>query len=111
MSKKRQKQMKLITFDSYNYKANQKYNIIIHNQIKNRNIIIIKNIIILHFFLQSLMGNDLSMIKFNYSVIKLKIKGSGPKNIFCNDSYEFLEMYYPNEVYINDVKQNKVNHN
>ena len=66
-------------------------------------------ILITNLLIQSLSNNNLLMIRKNFSVIKLKISGKGTKNIFNNETERFQEKYYPNEIYINDIKQNTVN--
>ena len=62
---------------------NMKYRIRIDNKNnKIRNIIMIKFLIILNLFIQSLLNNDLIFAIFNFSAIKLKIIGIGSKKIF-----------------------------
>ena len=61
-------------------------------------------------FIQILSYNKNIMIKFQFSNIILRIKGTGTKNVFTSRIDYFDSKYYPNIVYINDEKQNIVNH-
>ena len=113
MSKKTQNQIILIPFESNKNKIPKKYKIMNQNYISTKNtitILIMKYILFLNLFFLSILNNDLNMIDHNFSIIKLKILGKGAKNIFNNEASQFQEMYYPNEVYINDIRQNVVNH-
>ena len=90
---------------------NMKYRIRIDNKNnKIRNIIMIKFLIILNLFIQSLLNNDLIFAKFNFSAIKLKIIGIGSKKIFQQSKSFFNVINYPIEIFINSVKQNVVNY-
>ena len=42
------------------------------------------------------------------SYITLKVKGTGDKRVFNSDTNQFEIIYYPNEVYINGIKQSTV---
>ena len=109
MSKKNQFRIILIPCKFNKFTKNKKcskQNIIIQNIIQFWNIIVMINL-----FIQANPTNDIYIIKFNSSVIKLKIKGTGPNNIFCKETPFFKENYYPNEVLINEVMQSEVNFN
>ena len=70
----------------------------------------IKFIISLNIFFPILSSNISDVGIFNFSTITLKIRGIGPKNIFCEENLYFEEDYYPDEVYINGIRQNIVNY-
>ena len=113
MAKKKQNQIILIPFNSNKNKIQINYNITNQNHVIIKNIIIMllmKYILFLNLFFLSKLNNGLNMINHNFSSIKLKILGKGAKNIFHNTTSQFQEMYYPNEVFINDIRQNVVNH-
>ena len=44
------------------------------------------------------------------SYITLKVKGTGYRQVFCQKLSDFDTVYYPNEIYINDEKQDSINH-
>ena len=58
--------------------------------------------------IQILSNNEFNIIQSKNSFIRLKIIGSGTKNIFYSG---FVSQYYPSEVYINGYKQNKITFN
>ena len=69
--------------------------------------------ILLHLIsLISQIGLKFIIFPLQFSNITLKIKGIGYKNILgeYSDSKPFESIYYPNEVYINGIKQNIVNY-
>ena len=84
--------------------------LIIRNINKLKNIIILVNtILMMNLFIQAFPSNNLDKIKLNSSIIKLKIRGTGFKNIFCGNTSYFRQDYYPNEVYIDGTIQIQVN--
>ena len=54
--------------------------------------------------------NNLSLGKSNYSYIIFKVKGIGERNVFYNNTGLFLNSSYPDEIYINENKQDIVNY-
>ena len=89
-----------------------------YNMINNRkifkNILIFINFIIINL-IQILSSNTWCSIIFQFSTISLKIKGNGTKNIFGYENSKnminrFEIQYFPNEIYINGIKQNIVNY-
>ena len=85
-------------------KANKKKDTVHDNKIKiGYNIIIIFKLFIeINLFIQVLSINVRHLIEEKFSKISLKIRGTGIKKIFNN----LPEKDYPNEVYINNSKQN-----
>ena len=71
---------------------------------------ITKLIIIMNLLIQILSFKKLYLIKFNFSKITLKIKGTGYKDVFCKTTFNFGKDYYPNLIYINGDFQNIINH-
>ena len=83
----------------------------IEKQIKTRkNIITIIKPIILFLMIQSLSNKTILFLKYNFSNITLKIKGIGYNNIFSSKEDVFLQSYYPNLIYINEIKQDIINY-
>ena len=96
-------------------KMNNKMKKIISNkiekQIKTRkNIITIIKPIILFLMIQSLSNKTILFLKYNFSNITLKIKGIGFNNILSSKEDVFLQSYYPNLIYINEIKQDIINY-
>ena len=85
-------------------------NIIIKNISYIRNNIIIIFLILLNLFIQIFPYIKNSLIKFQFSNVTIRIKGTGIKNVFSNNLTLFKSEYYPNIVYINGNKQDIVNH-
>ena len=88
-------------------KRNKRKIFLIRN-IKRIFIKIIKYIILLNLFINIILNNKISLIKFKSYNIILKIKGTGTKNIFTSETNNFKREYYPKEVHINGYKQNDV---
>ena len=65
-----------------------------------------KFFIIINILIKILSNNRNIISKFDYSEIKLKIKGPGMKNIFGQE--HFVNIYYPNIIYINGEIQNSI---
>ena len=73
--------------------------------------IILKFLIMTGLFIKILPYNKLSLFEFNLSNITLKVKGIGYSHILGNEGqFIFDKKYYPNEVYINGIKQNEINY-
>ena len=60
--------------------------------------------------IQTLPIYKLFPLEYWISQISLKINGIGEKNIFCSETNHFPETYYPDEVHINEVKQDNVSY-
>jgi len=73
-------------------RINQRKIFVIRN-IKRNFIKIIKYIILLNLFNNIISNNKISLIECKSYNITLKIKGTGPKNIFFSN---FNREYYPN---------------
>ena len=87
------------------HNKNIKDNIITKENSSINNIKIILNIIIMISFIQiMLLNNELDFIKYKFSNITLKIKGTGNKNVLSTSS-NFNERYNPNMIYINGQNQ------
>ena len=56
------------------------------------------------------LSNNLFLGKSNYSYIILKVKGIGERKVFNNNPGQFLNSSYPDEIYINENKQDIVNY-
>ena len=56
------------------------------------------------------LSNNLFLGKSNYSYIIFKVKGIGERNVFYNNTGLFLNSSYPDEIYINENKQDIVNY-
>ena len=95
-------------------KENKKINIIIKNVIHNKNAIIINYIIIIASIIINICcqikNNIFNLFFFKYSKISLKIKGIGDNNILGVDNINsnFQDIIYLKEVYINGVRQDKI---
>ena len=85
------------------------------NTIKDKiaflSIFFIKLSIIINLIIHSLTKNNINFFENNFSKISLKVKGTGDKIILGHAKDVGLEMFfdsnnYPNEVYINGIKQN-----
>ena len=48
-------------------------------------------------------------VKSNYSYVKIKVKGTGYRSVFYNNTEKFFASYYPEEIYINGKKQDIIN--
>jgi len=90
---------------------------IIYNKIKDKRIIkwkylkysiIIRTLLSINLFILLLSNDIYYFLKQKYSLITLKIRGVGNKNIFSD---VFLDYYYPHEVYINENRQNNIKSN
>ena len=73
-----------------------------------KNLVLFKLLIIIEFFVQVFSFNIFQFVKFQLSIITLKINGTGEKNVF---SYIYPQQYYPKEVYINGNNQTKIKFN
>ena len=85
----------------------------INNKIQIKNIIIIIELfIIIINIIPRLPSIKLYLIKYNFSNITLKIKGTGNRKVlgYSSSYYYFDSQYYPNKVYINGELQNIVNY-
>ena len=84
------------------------------NNIKKRNEFInnriIHELLILNIFIQILSYEKYNIDKSEFSTISLKINGTGYKEIFCSNTKNFSNIYYPNKVKINGNEQLVVNH-
>ena len=69
----------------------------------------IKILILINLFIQVLADNKIDFNKYYLSKIKLKIKGTGIRHIFCPRQGDFENSSYPDEVYINYKKQGIIN--
>ena len=72
-------------------------------------ILLIQFIITINLCILRSMCNQLSLLNYNFSKIKLIIKGTGEKNIFGTEEV-FDNIYYPDEIIINGYNQNIINH-
>ena len=89
------------------YKDKRKDNKIQYNRFIN-NIILLK-LIIINLLLPN--NNESDIIEFNSSSIKLKIKGTGFKNIFGHvSSFTFKRTNYADEIIINRINQKAINY-
>jgi surface protein len=92
-----------------------KRNVKIINKINKRNQtlrdgILIKLIIISNI-IEALLNKGMHYFYLNLNKITLKIKGIGYNDIFCSRDNDYSPDNYPNEVYINDIKQDIVKFN
>ena len=70
---------------------------------------IILILLIIFDIIQIISANNFHLIEFQLNKIKLKIKGTGIKNILGNTpEFSFDNNSYPDEIYINDEKQNEI---
>ena len=106
-----EKKMKQNININKNNKTNKKQNIKIHIQLK----LIIHNIfikfLIIFNLIQILPSTKFHLINSKFSKITLKIKGTGRKIILGHESDNktiFNESYYPDEIYINGIKQDVI---
>ena len=72
-------------------------------------ILLIQFIITINLCILRSMCNQLSLFNYNFSKIKLNIRGIGEKNIFGTEEV-FDNIYYPDEIIINGYNQNIINH-
>ena len=73
-------------------------------------IFLIKLIMIINIFI-SIKGNKFDFYYFHYSKITLKVKGIGENNILGdNKDYNFSDIDYLKEVFINGHKQDKIDY-
>ena len=79
-------------------------NIGIRNQPKKYQTIY-KLLILIEFFIQIIQSNIVQSNNLEFSKITLKIKGIGNKRIFCHNTERYISAYYPDEVFINGIKQ------
>ena len=76
----------------------------------NKIYIMIIKLMIINLF-QILINNKINKFENLFSNITLKIKGIGTKNILgYNSPHNFSSKYYPDEIYINGIKQNVINY-
>ena len=92
------------------YKRNKKVQNIIGKVIKPRINIMIT--LLLYISLQKSVNKKYNLFESKFSKITLKIKGIGYGNILSNKNiqYHFNESLYPDNVYINEIKQDIVNY-
>jgi len=92
------------------YKRNKKVQNIIGKVIKPRINIMIT--LLLYISLQKSVNKKYNLFESKFSKITLKIKGIGYGNILSNKNiqYHFNENLYPDNVYINEIKQDIVNY-
>jgi len=94
-----------------NNKFNKIINIKIEKQISTgKNIMASIKLIIVLLMIQSLYNKNIPLLKYNFSNITLKIKGIGYNNILCSKEDDFTPSYYPNLIYINEIKQDSINY-
>ena len=96
-------------------RMNNKMKKIINNKIETqiqirKNFITIIKLIIFLLMVQSFSNKNILFLKYNFSNITLKIKGIGYNNIFSSKEDVFLQSYYPNLIYINEIKQDIINY-
>ena len=89
------------------------------NNMKNNNIlqkiiqlkfyfIAIELLIIMNLFIQILSCTKIFRIKLKYSNITIKVNGKGEKFILSTQTGYFKREYFPNEIYINNIKKDQV---
>ena len=93
-----------------NKRINQNKNIRIENSIQFKNILVIIQLLLIFSLLQLLSSYTCYSIVFHLSTITLKVKGTGERQVlgYYDSSYKFDSKDYPNEIYINGIKQNEV---
>ena len=96
------------------YQVKEKRNKKLRCKIKNRilvinNIFLSFSIIILNLFKSILSINKFNSIGLNSSEIKILIKEKGYSDVFCSRTCDFEPKYYPDEIYINGIKQDYIN--
>ena len=97
------------TQNTFDGKIEQLRNNKIRNTIKCLNYIKIYLIILMNLFIQTLLNKNSHLLELTISSITLKIKGVGYKNILGNQiNNRFENQFYPNEIYINEKKQNEI---
>ena len=88
-----------------------KMNKVKYNIKKNRFInffLIIKFLIMIGSFDQNMMNNKFGLIELKSSYVSVKVKGTGNRCVFSQDEEWFKNENFPNEIHINDIKQNNV---
>ena len=92
-----------------NKEINPKLNYRFKNRILFKyNILIFWFFITINFFIPKISNNNsYLLIDSKFSSITLKVKGFGNKDVFSRSYFE--NEYYPDMVYINGIKQSKVN--
>ena len=94
------------------YHQNQKFKNIRNIEIQRKNILIRKInhfkyyyfiLILINAINQILLYNKSYFQYMHSSYITLKIKGTGYRQVFCENTTIFKTDYYPNEIYINEL--------
>ena len=94
----------------YNKNEQQIDKIIIKRNYSNKNRICFRLYLIITMILfsgQIFYSNKNRFLESKTSFIKLTIKNSGNIKIFCSNSTLFKNIYFPDEVYINEVTLKK----